>query len=575
MTGMGVFTSVGGIFHPKILTTLKGYTRAAFLGDLSAGLTVGVVALPLAIAFGIASGVTPDRGLITAIVAGILISALGGSRVQIGGPTGAFVVIVYGIVAQHGVNGLILCTIMAGALLVLMGVLRLGGFIKFIPYPLTVGFTSGIAVIVFASQVRDFLGLKTESLPADFTEKIAVYAETISTVDLQTVALATVALLIIVTWPKVTRRIPGSLIAILVVTAVVQVFHLDVETIGSRFGAIPAGLPSPVWPEFSLSALRELSGPAFTVAFLAAIESLLSATVADGMIESRHRSNTELIAQGIANIATPLFGGIPATGAIARTATNVKNGGRTPVAGIIHSLTLLLIVILFGRWAGMIPMCVLAAILVVVAYHMSEWRAFRSLMSAPRNDIAVLLITFLLTVFIDLTVAVEVGLLLSVVFFIKRMTDVTTIREVTADLGRETGEPADEESLRSAPDAITLREVPDGVAVYEAEGAFFFGVAERLRDTLTIGRKPPRILILRMRHVLALDASGLRALADMHRSCTKTGTQLILSGIHAQPLFALKRSGLLDRFGSENVLPHIDRALARAREILSQSGSAP
>jgi len=556
------------VFYPKILTTLKGYSRATFLGDLSSGVTVGIVALPLAIAFAIASGVTPDRGLITAIIAGFLISALGGSRVQIGGPTGAFVVIVYGIVAQFGVNGLILCTIMAGALLILMGVLKLGSFIKFIPYPLTVGFTAGIAVIIFTSQIRDFLGLQTAELPADFIEKIAVYADSIGTLHTQTLALASLALLIILVWPRISRRIPGSIIAIIVVTGIVRYFNLDVETIGSRFGDIPSGLPRPTWPEFSLDTLRELSGPAFTVAFLAAIESLLSATVADGMIESRHRSNTELVAQGIANIATPLFGGIPATGAIARTATNVKNGGRTPMAGIIHALTLLLIVILFGRWAGMIPLCVLAAILVVVAYHMSEWRAFKALLSAPRTDVAVLLISFLLTVFIDLTVAVEVGLLLSVVLFMKRMTDVTTIREVTADLTRESDELADELALRSSPDAITRREVPAGAAVYEAEGAFFFGVAERLRDTLTIGKTPPKVLILRMRHVLALDASGLRALADMHKSCRRAGTQLILSGIHAQPLFALKKSGLLEQFGSENVLSHIDEALARARTLL-------
>lgn len=553
------------IFSPKILTTLRGYTLRAFTSDLSAGVIVGIVALPLAIAFAIASGVTPERGLITAIIAGLIVSALGGSRVQIAGPTGAFVVIIYDIVQKHGVNGLILCTIMAGFMLVAMGVLRLGAIIKFIPYPLTVGFTAGIAVIIFSSQVKDFLGLPLGNLPADFLDKWELYARSFFKIDPVTTGLALASLAIIVLWPRVTRKIPGSLVAILIITAIVQIFQLPVETIGSRFGQIPAGLPALTWPMFEWSQLRSLISPAFTVAMLGAIESLLSATVADSMIETRHRSNTELIAQGIANIVTPFFGGIPATGAIARTATNVKNGGRTPVAGIVHALTLLLIVVLFGRWATLIPLCTLAAILVVVAYHMSEWQAFKSLLKAPRMDVAVLITTFLLTVLVDLTVAVEIGLLLAAVLFIKRMTDVSTVKAVTQELSRDNGE----DELRSGPDAVTTHVIPKGVEIYEVEGALFFGVAEALREALTVVESPPQVLILRMRHVLALDATGIRALTDMNRWCRKAGAALILEGIHAQPLMALEHAGVLETFGLDNLVSTLDEALTRATTLLN------
>jgi SulP family sulfate permease len=556
------------LFLPKLLSTLKSYSLPQFTNDLSSGLIVGIVALPLAIAFAIASGVTPDRGLTTAIIAGFLISALGGSKVQIGGPTGAFVVIVYGIVQQYGVNGLILCTLMAGVLLILMGSFRLGAIIKFIPYPLTVGFTAGIAVVIFSSQVKDFLGLKTGTLPADFIDKWKVYFENFHTIDATTFVLSILSLLIILLWPRidgrVTRKIPGSIVAILIVTALVHLFHIPVETIGSRFGAIPSGLPHPVWPHFTLSELRSLMGPALTVALLGAIESLLSATVADGMIESRHRSNTELIAQGVANLVTPIFGGIPATGAIARTATNVKNGGRTPVAGMVHSLTLLLIMLLFGRWAKLIPLSVLAAILIVISYHMSEWHAFKNLLRAPKMDVAVLLTTFLLTVLVDLTAAVEIGMLMSVLLFMKRMTDVTKVREVTQEMNENL---IDEKLQEDEAKSITPK-IPPGVVIYEAEGAFFFGVTEYLRETLNWGDKAPRVMILRMRHVLALDASGIRALDDLRKGCTRTGTQLILEGIHAQPLFALDRAELLAEFGEKNVVGNLDEALNRAHEIL-------
>jgi SulP family sulfate permease len=559
------------LFLPKLISTLKSYSLSLFWGDLSAGVIVGVVALPLAIAFAIASGVTPDRGLITAIIGGFLISALGGSRVQIGGPTGAFVVIVYGIVQAYGINGLLICTIFAGVILILMGVLRLGVIIKFIPYPLTVGFTAGIAVIIFSSQIGEFFGFQTGSLPADFISKWKIYFQVLGSVQPTTVALSFFSLFIIVLWPKINRKIPGSIVAILIVTPIVYFFHLPVATIGSRFGEIPSGLPHPMLPKITFLEFQKLIGPAFTVAFLGAIESLLSATVADGMIEGRHRSNTELIAQGVANIITPLFGGIPATGAIARTATNVKNGGRTPVAGIIHALTLFLILLLFGRWARLIPLCTLAAILVVVAYHMSEWHAFKALLLAPFMDVAVLLVTFLLTVFVDLTVAVEIGLLLSVILFMKRMTDVTIFKDVTREI--ETALHDDEEELRQEPDAVSRRRIPKGTVVYEAEGAFFFGVAELLRDLLKVGKEPPQVLILRMRHVLALDASGIHALVDLKKSCVQAKTSLILEGVHAQPMFALEKARLLSEFGDDNLQGNIDGAIRRADQILEKNPS--
>lgn len=558
------------LFLPKLISCLQAYSLRLFWGDFTSGLIVGVVALPLAIAFAIGSGVTPDRGLTTAIIAGFLISAFGGSRVQIGGPTGAFVVIIYRIVEQEGLNGLLVCTMIAGVILVLMGLLRLGTLIKLIPYPLTVGFTAGIAVVIFSSQIRDVLGLRTGVVPADFLEKWRVYFHACGTADPTTIAISLLALAVIFIWPRVNRRIPGSLMAIILTTVLTQLFHLSIETIGSRFGAIPTGIPHPTWPSCTLSQLRHLMGPAFTVALLAAIESLLSATVADGMIEGRHRSNTELIAQGIANFVSPLFGGIPATGAIARTATNVKNGGRTPVAGIIHTLTLLGIVLLFGRWASLIPLATLAIILMVVAYHMSEWRAVKALLRAPRMDIAVLLATFLLTVVLDLTVAVEIGLMMSAVLFMKRMTDVTAVRQVTQELQ----ETEDEQVLRAAADAVSRRQIPKDVVVYEAEGAFFFGVAESLRDTLEIGTKAGRVLILRTRHVLVLDASGIRALLDLREGCTRLGTTLIIEGIHAQPLIALERAGLLTVFGEANIVGTLDAALDRARQLLTQEHAA-
>lgn len=557
------------IFFPKLFSILPDYSRATFWNDLQSGVIVGIVALPLAIAFGIASGVTPERGIITAIVAGFLISAFGGSRVQIGGPTGAFVVIVFGIVSNYGINGLLLCTMMAGAILILMGLMRLGTIIRFIPYPLTVGFTAGIALIIFSSQVKDLLGLHIEgNVPAEFLGKWEATLSSLGTLHLPTVLLSILSLAILLLWPKINRKIPASLVAILAVTALVRLSGIEVDTIGSRFGELPTGLPLPAVPDFTWIELKQLIQPAFTVALLCAIESLLSATVADSMIEGRHRPNTELIGQGIANLITPLFGGIPATGAIARTATNVRNGGRTPIAGIVHALTLFTIVLLFGRFASWIPMCVLAAILVLVSYHMSEWHSIRSLWrGAPRMDVAVLAVTFLLTIFVDLTVGVEIGLLMSAVLFMKRMTDVTTVKEIT----QEFHAPLTERELREEEDATSQHKIPEGVLVFEAQGALFFGVAEVLRGTLVrIGQKPPKVLILRMRNLLALDATGIRALDGLHKSCSRLGTTLLISGIHAQPLSALQKDGLYERIGVGNVLGNFGEALDRASQLCSE-----
>ncbi len=552
------------VLIPKLVTTLKGYTRPQLLADVSAGVIVGIVALPLAIAFAIASGVPPERGLYTAIVAGFLISALGGSRVQIGGPTGAFVVIVYGIVQQYGLDGLTVATMMAGVILIILGVAKLGAAIKFIPFPVVTGFTSGIALIIFSSEVKDFLGLRMGVIPAPFIDKWQAYAQSAGTANPWTVATALLSLLIVVMWPRISRRVPSPFVALVVVTALVQYFHLPgVETIGDRFGPIHAGLPSPTLPHVSFHTITALAAPAFTIALLAAIESLLSAVVSDGMIGSRHRSNMELVAQGVANIVAPVFGGIPATGAIARTATNVKHGGRTPVAGIVHATTLLLITLFFGRWAALIPMAVLAAILVVVSYHMSEWRSFRSELRAPKSDVAVLLVTFCLTVLVDLTVAVEVGMVLAAFLFMKRMSEVTNVSQVT----REFADESDEEEGHD-PNAIATRAVPPGVEVYEIDGPFFFGAAESFKQAVSSVARRPKVLIVRMRKVPVIDSTGIHALRELTRRSRSEGALLILSGVHSQPVVALTNAGLFDELGEANVCGNIDAALNRAREYL-------
>jgi len=553
------------VLVPKLFTTLRQYTWAQFRSDTLAGVIVGIVALPLAIAFAIASGVTPDRGLATAIVAGFLISALGGSRVQIGGPTGAFVVIVYAVVQQHGVDGLLIATVMAGIMLVGLGVARVGAVIKFVPFPVTVGFTSGIALIIFSSQIKDLLGLDMGAVPTPFLEKWSAYAQAAGTVNSATVTIAGLTLLILVVWPRLTRRVPAPFVALIVGSVLVRVLHLPVETIADRFGTIGAALHPPSLPEdITFDRLRALSPAAITIALLGAIESLLSAVVADGMIGGRHRSNMELVAQGVANIVTPLFGGIPATGAIARTATNVKNGGRTPVAGMVHALTVLLVTLFFARWVGDIPLAVLAGILVVVAYHMSEWRTFRAELRSPGSDVAVLLATFLLTVLVDLTVAIQVGMVLAAFLFMRRMAEVTNVSLVAREM-QDAPDAAD-------PNAAARRDIPDGVVVYEVNGPFFFGAADRFRDTLGQVGRQPRILIVRMRNVPAMDSTGLRALIDVWEKNRAAGTLLLLSDVHAQPMMTLARSGLLDRIGDENLFGNLDDALNRAREHL---GLAP
>ena len=523
---------------------------------------MGIVALPLAIAFAIASGVSPERGVFTAIVAGFVIAVLGGSRVQIGGPTGAFVVIVYAIVQRHGVEGLAAATLLAGVILVGFGLAGLGGAIKFIPYPVTIGFTSGIALIIFSNEVKDFLGLRMGAVPAGFVLEWRAFAAHLDGVNPWAVLVAALTLGIIVVWPRVNRRIPSPFVALLVATALVRLFHLPLETIGSRFGVIDTVLPRPTLPSITLQQLPGLLGPAFTIALLGAIESLLSAVVADGMIGGRHRSNMELVAQGFANIASPLFGGIPATGAIARTATNVKNGGRTPVAGIVHAVTLLLIALFFGRWVGLIPMAALAAILVIVAYSMSEWRTFLAEFRAPKSDVAVLLTTFLLTVLWDLTVAIEVGMVLAAFLFMRRMAEVTNISVLT----HEFHDPVDD--FERDPNAVRRRVVPPGVEVYEITGPFFFGAAETFKERLGRIAVRPKVLILRMRHVPAIDSTGLHALRDLVTRSRRDGSLVILSDVHAQPVVALERSGLYDELGEENIQGNIDDALNRAREHL-------
>ncbi len=551
--------------RPKLLTTLRGYTRAAFFEDVIAGLVVGVVALPLAIAFAIASGVPPEKGLITAVVAGFIISALGGSRVQIGGPTGAFVIIVYGIVQKYGLEGLTVATMMAGVLLIAMGLARFGSLIKFIPYPVIVGFTSGIGVIIATSEIKDFFGLRPAAVPADFFAKWAVFLHAGATVNVAALELGVFGMVVILLWPRVSRRIPGSLVALVLCTVAARLLHLHIETIGSHFGGIPHGLPRPGFPAWHVDMLRGLVQPAITIALLAGIESLLSATVADGMIGTHHRSNMELVAQGVANVVCPLFGGIPATGAIARTATNIKNGGRTPVAGIVHALTLLVIMLVLGRYAAFIPLCVLAAILLVVAYNMSEWRVFRSLLRGPRADALVLLLTFGLTVAVDLTVAIEVGLIVSMLLFIRQMSEAVNVNALTQDLREEA------DSGEDIP--LDFHRIPEGVEVYEINGPLFFGAAQKFEETLTAITRRPRVLVLRLRNLMALDATGLHALERVHADCRRQGIALVLSGLHTQPFLTLHQSGLAEMMGQDNLLPHFDAALQRAASLAAAEKS--
>jgi SulP family sulfate permease len=552
-------------FRPKLFDTLKGYSRREFTADLIAGITVGIVALPLAMAFAIASGVKPEAGIFTAVVAGFLISALGGSKVSIGGPTGAFIVILYGIGVKYGPGNMAICTMLAGAFLLVMGIARLGTMIKFIPYPVTMGFTSGIAVLIFTTQIKDFFGLQVAQVPSEFVEKMRVLAGGLGTTQWPTLAISAVSLAIILFWPKrLQRRVPGSIVALVLGTAVVAIFSLNVETIGSRFGGIPQGLPAPHLPVLEWKNIQNLLQPALTIAMLAAIESLLCAVVADGMIDDRHDSNQELMAQGIANIVSPIFGGIAATGAIARTATNVKSGARTPVAGIVHAITLLAVILVAAPLAKFIPLATLSAVLVNVALHMGEWHNFARLPKWPASDAAVFLSAFILTVVVDLTVAVEIGLVLAAVLFIKRVSETTQITAVD-----ETTE------TEGSQHSLVGREVPDGVMVYRIFGAFLFGAVDKLESVLKREKREPAVLILRMRKVLAMDATGLNALEDLCERLRRKSKHLILSGPHTQPLFLMEKAGFLDRIGRDNVCPNIAAALARSRVILGLPPAAP
>jgi sulfate permease, SulP family len=554
-----LLSKISQIYHPKILTTLKGYNRQTFIADLIAGIIVGVVALPLAIAFGIASGVSPEKGLITAIIAGFLISALGGSRVQIGGPTGAFIVIVYGIVEQFGVEGLLVATIMAGFMLIGMGLLQLGTIIKFMPYPIVVGFTSGIALIIFSSQIKDFFGLDvSDNVPADFVEKWKFYYQNFNAVNLWALGIGLFTVLVAASWTKINKKIPGTLIALLATTVAVSVFQLPVDTIGSRFGDIPSSFPRPGIPNIDFQTFRLLLAPAFTIAILGAIESLLSAMVADGATGGRHRSNTELLGQGIANIVTPLFGGIPATGAIARTMTNIRNGGKTPIAGIIHAIVLLLILLFFGKWAKLIPMACLAGILVMVSYNMSEWRSFKGLFRNSKSDVAVLLTTFFLTVVIDLTVAIQFGLLLAVLLFLRRMIETSDVSVLNQEVESEAADLADEGEQLS---------IPEGVEVFEIRGPFFFGVANKFEEAEKLVSRQPKVRIIRLRRVPFIDSTGLSNLRSFILRSQKKEVTIILSGAVPQVHNALNKSSILKLVGEQNVCIDIQHALQRAKEV--------
>lgn len=548
---------------PKLFTTLKTYNKEQFYKDITSGFILGIVALPLAIAFGIASGVSPEKGIFTAVIAGFIISALGGSRVQIGGPTGAFIIIVYGIVQTYGLDGLMIATILAGIILLIMGLVKLGTLIKFIPLPLITGFTSGIAIIIFTTQIKDFLGLQIEHLPAEFLEKIPVYFENLSSFNPQTVLISGITLAIIIFFPFITKKIPSIFIALIAGTLISHFAGLNIETISSKFGPIPNSLPSISFPDFTYAKVYALIGPAFTIALLAAIESLLCAVVSDGMIGGRHRSNMELAANGIANIVTPLFGGIPSTGALARTVTNIRSGGKTPIAGMTHAVVLLLIMIFFGQYAGMIPLCVLASILVIVSYNMFEWREFKAQLKMPKSDVAVLLTTFFLTVIFDLTIAIEIGMVMTAFLFMNRMAKVANIGIINREF--DENYTASESGMNEK----DLKNIPEGVIIYEINGPFFFGAASKFKETLRTVENKSKVLILILKNVPAIDATGIATIEDFFDDCRKNNSTLIISGIHAQPLFAAEKAGLIRKIGENNVQGSLDDAIIRAKVILS------
>ena len=551
-------------FKPKLFYTLKNYSRASFTADLMSGLIVGIVALPLAIAFGIASGVSPEKGIITAIVAGFFVSLFGGSRVQIGGPTGAFIVIVYGIIQQYGESGLMIATIMAGVFLILLGLFHLGTIIKYIPYPIVVGFTSGIALTIFSTQLKDFFGLTVDNVPGDFIEKWIVYVRHFHTIDLWSTLVGVLSVVIIALTPRFSKKVPGSLVAIVVMTVSVWLLKTyagvtSVATIGDRF-SISAALPDASVPSMTWDTIKGLISPAVTIAILGAIESLLSATVADGVTGDKHNSNQELIGQGIANVFSPIFGGIPATGAIARTMTNINNGGRTPVAGIVHAVVLLLIFLFLMPLAQYIPMACLAGVLVVVSYNMSGWRTFKELLRNPKSDVGVLLVTFFLTVIFDLTIAIEVGLLLACLMFMKRMAESTQISVITDDL-----DPNKESDIELHEEHLTI---PDRVEVYEINGPYFFGIANKFEEEMIRIGDRPKVRIIRMRKVPFVDSTGIHNLTNLCRMSQREGIIIVLSGVNPRVHETLEKAGFYELLGKDNICSNINEALAKAREIV-------
>ena len=553
-------------FKPKLFSTLKNYSKASFTADVMAGIIVGIVALPLAIAFGIASGVSPEKGIITAIVAGFLVSFFGGSRVQIGGPTGAFIVIVYGIIQQYGESGLMIATIMAGVFLILLGVFHLGTIIKYIPYPIVVGFTSGIALTIFTTQAKDLFGLTIENVPGDFIEKWIVYIQNFHTIDLWSTLVGVISVVIIALTPRFSKKIPGSLVAIIVMTVVVYLLKAycgvdSVATIGDRF-SISSELPEANVPEMTWDTIKGLISPALTIAILGAIESLLSATVADGVTGDKHNSNQELVGQGIANIFSPIFGGIPATGAIARTMTNINNGGRTPVAGLVHAAVLLLIFLFLMPLAQYIPMACLAGVLVIVSYNMSEWRTFKALLRNPKSDVGVLLVTFFLTVIFDLTVAIEVGLLIACLLFMRRVAESTQISVITDDL-----DPNKESDIELHEEHLVI---PDRVEVYEINGPYFFGIANKFEEEMIRMGNRPKVRIIRMRKVPFIDSTGIHNLTNLCHISQKEGIIIVLSGVNARVHETLEKAGFYELLGEQNICSNINEALAKARELVKE-----
>lgn len=554
-------------YYPPFLKTIKNYQRSTFMSDLMAGLIVGIVALPLAIAFGIASGVSPEKGIVTAIVAGFLISVFGGSKVQIGGPTGAFIVIVYGIIQQYGFSGLMIATMMAGVFLVLLGMFKLGTIIKYIPYPIVVGFTAGIAVTIFTTQMKDLFGLEMAKVPADFIEKWIAYFQAADTINWASVVVGVLSILIIVVTPRFSKKIPGSLIAIVVLTVGVWLLKTyagvnSIETIGDHF-TIKAMLPEAQVPAITWEVVKSLVAPAITIAVLGAIESLLSATVADGASGDKHDSNAELVGQGIANIITPLFGGIPATGAIARTMTNINNGGRTPMAGIVHAVVLLLIFLFLMPLAQYIPMACLAGVLIVVSYGMSGWRTFKALMKSPKSDVIVLLITFFLTVVFDLTIAIEVGLVIACLLFMKRMTEATDVHVILGEI-----DPNEDTDIHHVEENLII---PKGVEVYEINGPYFFGAGNKFEEIMALVGERPKVRIIRMRKVPFVDSTGIHNLTVLCEMSRKEGIRIVLSGVIPKVHETLRKAGFNDLVGEENICSHIDIALEKAREMVKEA----